>query len=174
MAKEYTRYCDVCKKEIKKLYDFGVTTIYQRIRVGRGCMIKDYEDNSIYNLVEEKKPDDYDSYGTSWNNDKDKEFSFCCPDCLFKFLTKIYEDTYNSSIESIKKKKVEDIDITFKEFKRKFGEKISFFTKIQTKFSKDFFRSNLLAEIRDLKKELNKMQKKIEESKDDVKKNLPE
>lgn len=162
--KEYIRYCDVCKSEIKKLYDYGVTTLYRNIRVGRGHMIKDYEDNHILNLVEDKTPNDYDSYGRGWKQDESKEFSFCCPECLFVFLRNIYEDTYNSSLKDIKERKKEDIDIGYKEFIKKYGEKISFFRRIQTKFSKGFFRQNLLEEIKKMKKQLNKIETEVKSS----------
>ena len=51
MTKLYVRCCDFCKKEIKKLYDYGVTTLYKQIRVGRGHYFHDYLDDSIFNKV---------------------------------------------------------------------------------------------------------------------------
>jgi len=109
MTKIYIRYCDFCKKEIKNLYDYGVTTLYKQIRIGRGHYIHDYQDDSILNEVSEKKPDDYDNYGTGWRDDKNTEFSFCCPECLIKFLIKLYQDTYNDSLERIKIEKKETL-----------------------------------------------------------------
>lgn len=161
MSKTYTRNCDNCKKEIKNLYNFGVTTLYKRIRIGRGHSFHDYQEDSILNKVSEKTPDDYDDYKTGWNDDKDKEFSFCSPECLLKFLSKLYLDTYNQSLDKIKKEKKENLDISFEEFKKEHGTLISFFKQIQTSFSKKIFKENAI-------KEANKLIEQIEQIKKDI------
>ena len=165
MTKKYIRYCDNCEKEIVNLYDYGVTTMYKNIRIGRGCTVHNYADNSILNHVSETVPDDHDSYGTGWRDDKNNEFSFCSPDCLIEFLTKLYKDTYNSSLDSIKREKKENLDITFEEFKKKHGVVIQFFQRIQTIFSKDVFRGEAMKEADSLIEQIKKIKKELEATK---------
>jgi hypothetical protein len=162
MTKVYIRYCDFCKQEIKNLYNYGVTTLYKQIRIGRGCSFHDYQDDSILNKVSEKKPDDYDSYGNGWKEDKSNEFSFCCPECLINFLNKLYQDTYNNSLEKIKREKKETLDISFEEFKKKHGAVIPFFKKIQTSFSKKHFEESAIEEADELISKIKEIKKKIE------------
>ena len=161
MTKLYVRCCDFCKKEIKKLYDYGVTTLYKQIRVGRGHYFHDYLDDSIFNKVVGTEPDDYDSYGTGWAEDKSKEFSFCCPECLMQFLSKLYQDTYFASLEMIKTEKKETLDISYEEFKKKHGAVIPFFKKIQTSFSKKVFQEDAIAEADKLIARLKRIKKDI-------------
>jgi hypothetical protein len=78
--KKYVRYGGSCGKEVENLYDFGVTTLYRKVRIGRGIRLHDYEEGSILNAMSEKSPDDYDSYGSGWKRDEDREFTFCSPD----------------------------------------------------------------------------------------------
>ncbi len=161
MVKKYIRNCDGCGVEIKNLYDFGVTTLYKQIRIGRGHSIHDYQEDSIFNHATEKTPDDYDSYSSGWSRDESREFSFCSPECLLKFLSKLYSDTYNQTLENIKKEKKENLDISFEEFKKRHGEKISFFKKIQTSFSKDMFKKTTLEEADKLIEEIKKIKKEV-------------
>ena len=161
MTKIYIRYCDFCKKEIKNLYDYGVTTLYKQIRIGRGHEFHDFQDDSILNKVSEEKPNDYDLYGTGWKEDKSNEFSFCSPECLINFLKKLYQDTYNHSLERIKKEKKETLDISFEEFKKKHGEVIPFFKKIQTAFSKKYFEESAIKEADDLIKQIKEIKNRI-------------
>jgi len=163
MVKKYNRICDTCKKEIKNMYDFGVTTLYQRIRIGRGNRFHDYEEGSKYNGLSEETPDDYDSYGAGWKSDDDREFSFCSPECLIKFFEKLYKDTYSNSIKVLEEEKNE-LNITVKEFKKRYGEKIPFFKKIQTTFSKDMFKEEAIEKVRELLKKIKKVKKELEES----------
>ena len=135
--------------------------MYKQIRIGRGHSIHDYQDNSVLNKVSEKKPDDYDSYGIGWKEDKSQEFSFCSPECLIKFLTKLYQDTYSESLERIKKEKKETLNVSFEEFKKKHGTVISFFKKIQTTFSKKVFEESALKEADDLIKDIKEIKKLI-------------
>ena len=162
MVKKYIRYCDGCKKEIKNMYDYGVTTLYKRVRIGRGHSFNDYQDDSILNEVLEKTPDDFDGYGAGWKRDEEQEFSFCSPDCLINFLGKLYQDTYNASIEKIKKEKKENIDVSFEEFKKKHGSVIPFFKKIQTSFSKDVFKKQVINEADRLIENIKKIKETVE------------
>ena len=162
MVKEYSRICDCCKEPIKDMYDFGVTTLYKQIRIGRGCRFNDYQEGTIYNGLSETKPDDYDSYGKGWSPDDNMEFSFCSPECLIKFFEGLYEDTYKASTQSIKESEKE-LKITVKEFKKKYGEKIPFFQKIQTLFSKSHFRDTALEETEELIKRARKVQKELKQ-----------
>lgn len=156
MVKSYTRICDGCKKEIKKMYDFGVTTLYSQIRIGRGNRFHDYDEKTIYNEMAQEEPDDYDDYGKGYSSDENREFSFCSPQCLINFLQKLYKDTWDNSLKVLKEEDSE-LNISINEFKKNFGEKIPFFQKIQTMFSKNHFRETALEkidkEIKRLKKE---------------------
>ena len=145
MVKTYIRICDNCKKEIKNMYSFGVTTLYHRIRIGRGNCFHDYAEGSKYNGIAQETPDDCDSYGNRWSLDDNKEFSFCSPECLAKYFEKIYKDTFNNSIEVLQEEQNE-LNITIKEFKKEYGEKIPFFQKIQTIFSKNHFKDSAIEE----------------------------
>jgi hypothetical protein len=160
MVKEYIRKCDCCKKEIKNLYDFGVTTIYSRVRIGRGSRFKDYDEKTIYNDMKEKTPDDYDSYGVGYSHDENREFNFCSPECLIKLFEKLYLDTYKESLKQIKEKQ-ETLGISILEFKKKYGEKIPFFQKIQTNFSKKMFEEQAKKEFKDLLNITEDIRKKI-------------
>ena len=161
MVKKYIRYCDGCKKEIKNMYDYGVTTLYRRIRIGRGHSFHDYQDDSVMNKASEENPEDFDTYGTAWKSDKDEEFSFCSPECLIKFLGKLYQDTYNASIEKIKKEKKENLDLSFEEFKKKYGDVIPFFKKIQTSFSKNFFEEQTIKAANKLIEDIEKIKETL-------------
>jgi len=165
MTKIYIRYCDFCKKEIKNLYNYGVTTLYKQIRIGRGHSFHDYQDDSILNKVSEKQPTDHDNYGIGWKEDKSNEFSFCCPECLINFFTKLYQDTYNDSLERIKIEKKETLDVSFEEFKKKHGAVIPFFKKIQNSFSKKQFEEYALKEANELIIGIKKIKKEVEEKK---------
>lgn len=160
MVKKYNRYCDGCKKEIESMYDFGVTTLYQRIRIGRGNRFHDYEEGSKYNGVNNEAPDDYDHYGSGWSSDENKEFSFCSPECLLKFFEKLYKDTYNNSLKVLKEEENE-LNITIKDFKKKYGERIPFFQKIQTVFSKGMFRDSALEDVDKLLKNIKRVKKEL-------------
>lgn len=162
MVKEYHRICDGCKKPIEDMYDFGVTTLYKQIRIGRGCRFHDYKEGTIYNGLSETRPNDYDSYGKDWSPDDNMEFSFCSPECLIKFFEKLYKDTYKASIQSIIESEKE-LEITVKEFKKKYGEKIPFFQKIQTLFSKKCLRDTALEETESLIKKAKKVRKELME-----------
>ena len=161
--KKYIRNCDYCKKEIKELYDYGVTTLYKNIRIGRGMSFNDYRDGSILNKMKEEQPDDWDNYGKGFNSNDDKEFNFCSPECLFKFISKLYEDTYKETINKIKKQKNEGFDKSFDLFKKKHDSKIPFFKKIQNKFSKDYFKKDALEEADILIKIIKGHKKYLEE-----------
>jgi len=163
MVKKYSRCCDNCKKEIESMYDFGVTTLYKNIRIGRGNRFHDYDKGAIYNGVSEEQPDDYDTYGRGYHNDENDEFSFCSPECLIKFFEKLYTDTYSNSIKVLKEEKNE-LNITIKEFKKKYGEKIPFFQKIQTAFSKDMFKEDAIEKVTNLLKQIKKVKKELEET----------
>lgn len=91
MVKEYIRKCDCCGKTIENMYEKGVTTLFHRIRVGRGNRYKDYDVGSILNDMEQITPKDYDLYGKGWHNEEDKEISFCSQDCVFKFFERLYK-----------------------------------------------------------------------------------
>lgn len=160
MTKEYIRKCDCCKKEIKNLYDFGVTTIYHRIRIGRGSRFEDYDEKNIYNEMKQETPNDYDNYGTGYSNDESREFNFCSPECLIKFFEKLYLDTYKNSLKNIKKKQ-ETLGVSILEFKKKYGEKIPFFQKIQTHFSKKMFEEEAKKEFKELLKITEDIKKQI-------------
>jgi len=162
MVKKYIRICDECGKEIKDMYDFGVTTLYRNIRIGRGGRFNDYEEGTIYNQMRDETPDDFDGYGKGWINDESKEFSFCCPECLIKFFEKLYKDTYMNSQKSLKESEKE-LGITIKEFRQKYGEKIPFFQKIQNAFSKDMFREEALNQTKQLIKKAKKVEKELKE-----------
>ena len=162
MAKKYSRICDCCKKEIESMYDFGVTTLYKGIRIGRGNRFHDYEEGSKYNGISEETPDDYDSYGRGWSADENKEFSFCSPECVIKFFEKLYKDTYSNSLKTLKEEENE-LNITVKEFKKKYGQKIPFFQKIQTVFSKDIFKSQAQEEVEKLLKRIKKVKKELKQ-----------
>lgn len=162
MVKEYNRICDSCKKPIENMYDFGVTTLYKQIRIGRGCRFNDYQEGTIYNGLSETTPDDYDSYGKGWSPDDSSEFSFCCPECLIKFFEELYKDTYKASTQSIIESEKE-LEVTVKEFKKKYGEKIPFFQKIQTLFSKKHFRDTALEETEALIKKAKRVRKELME-----------
>ena len=158
--KSYNRYCDFCKKEIKNLYDYGVTTLYKNIRIGRGCKFKDYKDNSILNEVNEVTPEDLDLYGRHYKNDEDREFSFCSPECLFGFLRKLYKETYDSSLRELRASK-RITEQYLNNFKKRKGMIIEFFSKIQTGFSKAYFRNAVLEECDNILKEIKQIKKKL-------------
>ena len=163
MVKEYIRKCDECEKVIENLYDFGVTTLYKQIRIGRGRMFTDYDKGTIYNLMKQESPDDYDDYGKGWKDDKDEEFSFCSPECFLKFMKKLYEKTIMESLNSIKEEKKETLDISYKEFEKNLKSKIPFFRKIQTVFSKNYFKEQGIVETNRLLKEIKKIQKELKQ-----------
>jgi hypothetical protein len=131
-VKKYLRYCDGCGKEVIDLYDFGVTTLYRSVRIGRGSRFHVYQDGSVLNDMREKKPDDYDEYGTGWKRDDDKEFTFCSPDYLLNFFCKAYDDTYLNSLDIIKADKKKNFDEAVTLFQKKHGSKIPFFQKVHT------------------------------------------
>lgn len=160
--KSYIRYCDCCKKEIKNLYDFGVTTLYKNIRIGRGGYFNDYEQGSINNQMENKSPEDFDDYGKGWSSEDNKEFSFCSPECLLKFFESLYKDTYNSSLKRAREDKIK-LEESFEEFKKKLGEKIPFFQLIQTKFSREWFKKESIEEADKLIKQVKEIRKRLQE-----------
>lgn len=159
MTKEYIRKCDWCKEEIKNLYDYGVTTIFKEIRIGRGHSFHDYDEKSIRNLMNITTPDDYDSYGRGYSNDEYKEFSFCCPEHLALFLQKLYDDTYKSTLKSIKENKEKLIDDRLKEMKEEKEKGI--FTKIALNWSNIFFKKQAKKDIDDFIEQLNKLKKEM-------------
>lgn len=161
MVKKYIRICDNCKKEVKNLYDFGVTILYNQIRIGRGFAFKDWDDGSIHNLMEHKTADDYDTYGKGYSDDDNKEFIFCSPECLLEFFRKLYTETYNTSLKSIKETKYKEFKESFKLAEKKQGESIPFFNKIQSLFSKNHFKKTAIAEVNTLLKELTDLIKKL-------------
>ena len=165
MVKTYTRICDSCKKEINNMYDFGVTTLYHRIRIGRGNQFHDYKEGTIYNGIAQETPNDFDDYGKGWSPDDNREFSFCSPECLAKFFEKLYKDTFNNSIKRLQEEKNE-LNITIKEFKKKYGEKIPFFQMIQTVFSKNHFKESAIEEASKLLKDIKRVKKQLEETKE--------
>jgi len=87
--KKYSRYCDVCDKEINP-YDEGTVTLYRDIRFGVGGRYKDFFHK---NNMAAKTPDDYDCFGKGWRSEKDEEFSFCCLDHCLQFIINAYNDT---------------------------------------------------------------------------------
>jgi len=161
MVKEYIRKCDECGKIIENLYDFGVTTLYKQIRIGRGKHFTDYKEGTIYNLMKQESPNDYDYYGKGWSNDENKEFSFCSPKCFLKFMRNLYEKTIMESLIRIKEEKKETLDISYKEFEKRLKGKIPFFRKIQTVFSKRFFKEQGIEEANKLLKEIQKIKKEL-------------
>ena len=151
MTKEYIRKCDFCKKEIKDLYDYGVTTIYKQVRVGRGQQFKDYTDNNIRNKMVVIEPNDYDGYSKGFEDDEDREFSFCSPECLFSFFDSIYEDTYNSTVNLLKNKKkelLEEISKTYKSAR-------SWFSQIKMKFNSKMYVESAIEELNELKEDVD-------------------
>lgn len=159
--KKTLRFCDNCKKEIPNMYDYGVTTLYRDIRIGRGSHFHDYTEGSEYNVISNIDPDNFDGYGKDWQNPDCKEFSFCCPQCLISFYEGLLKDVANHSLALIKDKKNE-LDVSYEEFKKKIGEKSSFFKQIQTMFSKTYFKEISLKEIDRLEKELKEKRKELE------------
>ena len=108
--KNIIRICDNCNKEIPDMYKYGATTLFRDVRIGRGGHFHDYTEGTIFNDMKVKQANDYDGYGKGWKSDEDKEFNFCCPECVFSFLGKLYDDTYKSSAKYFKEKKLEDSD----------------------------------------------------------------
>lgn len=160
MVKKYIRQCDSCKKEIKDLYEFGVTTLYKEIRIGRGKQFKEYNQGNIRNQMEVTEPDDYDDYG-KWKSDDENEFTFCSPECLLKFLSSLYVSTLKDSLRLVKKEKEENLDMDYKEFKKKLKSRIPFFQKIQTSFSKKFFKEQAIESANKLSKEIKRIKEEI-------------
>jgi len=164
MARKYLRSCDNCGKEIENMYDFGVTTLYRDIRVGRGGRFVEYGNpKNIRSGTEITNTDDYDDYGTSnLYNDDAKEFNFCSPECCFKFLIEIYNKAYSEPIISVENKKLEkELKKEAELVKKKLGSKIPFFRQIQTKFSHKFFKDSAIEKgeklIKNLRGEIKKL-----------------
>lgn len=122
------------------------------------------------NLMRTTTPDDFDNYGKGWHRDEDAEFSFCSPECFIKFMEKLYRNTFNSTLDLIKKNKEESFDVSFAEFKKKQGEKSSFFKQIQTAFSKKYFGQDAIKEADKLIAELQEMRKELKKSSSGVQK----
>ena len=126
MVKKYIRQCDCCGEEIKNLYDYGVSTLYKQIRIGRGRQFKDYQEGNIRNKMQVTEPDDYDSYGTGWKNDENKEFSFCSPECLAKFLTDLFDGAYKETFRLLEKRKKEVLDLQLSDMKKRYKKAFPF------------------------------------------------
>jgi len=163
MVKEYIRKCDECGKVIENLYDYGVTTLFRNIRIGRGHQFHDYQEGHINNLTINKTPDDFDSYGRGWSNDENKEFSFCCPEHFFSFMLKLYQDTYSSSLKNIKSNKKERIDDELKRMKERHEKGFPVIREVARIWqSKEFKKEAIkdinyfLIQLETLKKELKK------------------
>lgn len=159
MTKEYIRKCDYCKKEIKNLYDYGVTTLFKEIRIGRGHSFHDYDEKSIRNLMNIETPNDFDAYGLGYSSDDYREFSFCCPEHLALFLQKLYDDTYKSTIKYIKQNKKEKIDDELKRMQEERDKGI--FNKIAINWQASFFKKEAKKEIDKMIEDLNKLKKEL-------------
>lgn len=123
--KKRIRYCDWCEEEIKNMYEFGVTTLFSNIFIGRGGSVNKYMEDTVVGNMQKKKmedPDDLDSYGTGYSRDKDKEFSFCCPEHCFKFLNELYKDTYKETINMGEPFDEEQIKKDYEKFKSKWDQ----------------------------------------------------
>ena len=160
MVKEYIRKCDGCGNVIENLYDYGVTTLFKDIRIGRGHQFHDYEDGYINNKMVHKTPDDYDTYGKGYSYEESKEFSFCSPDCLLKFFLELYEDTYKSSLKAIKKLKEEGVDEELKRMKERHNS--GFVAKVAVMFQSKLFKKEAR---KDISKYIQKLQKEIKDLK---------
>lgn len=159
MVKEYIRRCDKCGEIIKNLYDYGVTTLYRKIRIGRGHSFHDYAEGHLNNLMIEKTPDDYDTYGSGWNSDENKEFSFCCPEHCFSFLLKLYQDTYNSSLKIIKNDKKERVDDDLKKMKERHSKGI--IKKVARIWQDKAFKEEAIKDINDFIKKLEEQKRAL-------------
>ena len=143
--KEYVRKCDKCGVQIDELYDYGVTTLYRKIRIGRGHQFHDYAEGSIYNLMKQKTPDDYDTYGSGYA--KDQEFSFCSPECCFLFFLGLYKDTYESSLECIKEEKEKNLDEEIAKLKKSTKKSFPYLSAIAKKWRGDHMRESAIKSI---------------------------
>ena len=155
MVREYIRKCDGCGKTIKNMYDYGVTTLYKQIRIGRGGEFHDYVEGQIRNKMNVTEPTDYDLYGNGWREDKDKEFSFCSPKCLLNFLEKCYDDTYSSNLEKVKHKGKEILD----EFNKSYNDTKDWFKRIGQVFQKKHWIDSTLEQFDELEKETESQRK---------------
>ena len=159
--KNIIRVCDNCKKDIPDMYKYGVTTLFRDIRVGRGGSFHDYREGTIFNDMKVEQANDYDSYGKGWKSDEDKEFCFCCPECVFVFLGKLYNDTFTASAKYLKEKKLEDSERLLKDMEERAKENPvkKFFT---PSLSKMWIEAGL-EELEEHKKQINNNIKIIEE-----------
>ena len=157
MTKQYVRKCDFCGKQIDDLYNFGVTTLYKQIRIGRGARFNDYTEGQVRNRMNVIEPDDCDGYGKGWRDDSDKEFSFCSPKCLLNFFEKLYDDTYKWNLPLMKRKKKEILD----NFKQLYKSNKSWFDKIKRKFDSKFLVQDSLKELDELKKDIDEAKKQV-------------
>lgn len=163
MVKKYIRFCDCCEKEIPNMYEYGVTTLYRNIRIGRGARFKDYCDSSICNQMDEENPKDYDNYGKGYKSDDEREFSFCSPDCLYNFLGKLYENTYIESLKNLNKlgahaEVIEDLK------KRKSMNPLK---KFFDRSKNNYWLDSSLEELEEQKQQINKKIKDIKKLKNE-------
>jgi hypothetical protein len=161
MTKEYIRRCDECGEVIKDLYDYGVTTLYKNIRIGRGHKFHDYDNNNLSNLMDTKNPSDWDSYGRGYTGDDQKEFSFCCPEHLFDFMLKLYKDTYNSNLKYIKENKKERIDDELARMKERHDKQLPVIKEVVQMWQCNFFKKEAIKDINSFIEELNKLKKEL-------------
>jgi hypothetical protein len=157
MTKEYIRKCDYCEKVIENMYDYGVTTLFKDIRIGRGHQFHDYQEGHINNKMIHKTPDDYDHYGKGWSNDENKEFNFCSPDCLANFFLELYEDTYKSGLKALKILKEKDVDDELKRMKERHN---GFINKLAEMYQSKLFKQQAR---KDIKIYIGKLQEELKE-----------
>lgn len=161
MTKEYIRRCDECGEVIKNMYDYGVTTLFKDIRIGRGHHFHDYQEGQLNNLMDKKTPDDFDSYGKGWNSDDSKEFSFCCPEHLFNFLMKLYQDTYNSSLKNIKANKKELVDDELARMKERHNQGFPIIKEVARVWQDKAFKKEAVKDINNFINQLNEEKAKL-------------
>ncbi len=152
--REYTRKCDNCGKVIPNMYTYGVTTLYRDIRIGRGNHFEDYDKPNIRNDVEVKDSYDSDTYGKGWHEDKDNEFNFCCPNCLYEFLGKIYKDVYSHTIKLLKGKDMESTKAILEDIEKR--KKMNPIHKFFDKSNAEIWIDSALEELRVLQKDTQK------------------
>lgn len=157
--KEYIRKCDCCKKVIPNMYDYGVTTLFRDIRVGRGGHFEDYDKPNIRNQMEVETPDDFDGYGRGWHDDDSKEFNFCSPNCLYEFLGKIFKDVYSHTTTLLKKKDMESTKAILEDIEKR--KKMNPIQKFFDRSKVDVWVDSAIEELKELQKDTEEKLKVI-------------
>jgi len=160
MTKKYIRLCDQCGKEIPNMYEYGVTTLFRDIRVGRGGHFHDYDKPNIRNQMNVETPDDFDVYGRGWSNDEFKEFNFCCPDCLYNFLGKIYKDVYSHTVTMLKERDIEHAKAILDDIEKR--KKMHPIKKFFDRSKVDIWVDSAIQELKALQEDINEKLKKIQ------------